>query len=76
MHRPPIGIEHALVHHLAQGRMREHRVHQIRLGRLELPRQRISLQSRDWNGSRQIAVLLLSMNLYGKTKGFRLIAMA
>lgn len=43
MQRPPISIQHALVHHLAQPWMREHRLHQLRLGGLELPRHRIAL---------------------------------
>ena len=36
MDHPPIGVEHALVHHLRQRRMREDRVHQLFLGGLEV----------------------------------------
>ena len=43
MYRPPICIEHVLVHHLAERRVRENHVHQVRLGCLELPRHRIAL---------------------------------
>jgi len=35
MNHPPIGIQHGLVHHLAECRMREHGFDQFRLGRLQ-----------------------------------------
>src|SRR5690242_6675171 len=31
-----VGVEHGFLHHLRQGRMREYRVHQLFLGRLEV----------------------------------------
>src|SRR3546814_13937494 len=43
MQRAAISAEHAFVHHLAQRRMREDGVHQIRLGRLKLARDDIAL---------------------------------
>src|SRR5579862_7665062 len=32
----PIGVEHCFLHHLRQGRMREHGVHQLLFGRLQV----------------------------------------
>ena len=39
----PVGVEHRFLHHLRQGRMREHRVHQLLFGRLQVHGDHIAL---------------------------------
>lgn len=43
MQHAPIGIQHALMHHFAQRRMREDGFHQLGLRRLQLPRDGVAL---------------------------------
>lgn len=43
MHHPSIGVQARLVHHLAQGRVREDRVHQVFLGAFHRARDREAL---------------------------------
>ena len=38
MENPAIGVKHRLMHHLRERRVREHRLHELGLGRLQRPR--------------------------------------
>jgi hypothetical protein len=58
----PVGVQHRFVHHLGHGRMREHRVHQVFLGRLQRATDDIALDQlghfrADHVGAQQLAGL-------------------
>src|SRR3954464_4353989 len=65
---PSIRIEHSFLHHLRQGRMREHRVHQLFFGRLQVHRDDVALDqlgdfSTDHMGAEELTSLLVEDHL-------------